>query len=175
MLGLLRRLLLTVFGEYTVFRILHKRLNALDDAAPLDERCQVVSMPGDVQHRDGYAGDGAYGFAVIDAGIALCTCWVWFGERYRTRNYWPLEHAQGKVIALETQPQARGQGLAVALLNYIARALAERGFTDLYARVWHSNKASIRAFHKAGWISHALVIEFDLLGKRRRIVLRTRR
>lgn len=169
MLGVLRRIAKALLGEYYVFRIYHLDLK---DAAPVaDPHFTIFSEPYEGQP-NGYAGPDSYGFAYEENGKRLSHCWVWFGDRYKTRNFWPLKEGETKLIALETSERARGRSLAPKLLAFVAWALKERGFTDLYARIWHSNRASVRAFEKAGWRQHALVVEYDFRGRRRRLVLR---
>lgn len=168
-----RTALISLVGEYRAFLIYHKALRGhrLPPVKTLGLQFRVVACPGEVVSTSGYSGKDAFGFAIIRDNTKLCTCWVWFGERYLKRNYWPLKRAQAKLIALQTEEFARGQGLAPLLLQYAASVLAAQGFTDLYARIWHSNHPSRRAFRKAGWHFHALVLEFDAFKRRRRIVL----
>jgi GNAT superfamily N-acetyltransferase len=169
----MRTALISLIGEYHVFMIYHKSLRGqcLNPAETLELQFSVLARPGQVVTALNYSGKDSFGFAIRENEAELCTCWVWFGERYLKRNYWPLKHTHAKLIALETEESARGKGLAPMLLQYAARVMADHGFTDLYARIWHSNHPSRRAFRKAGWRFHALVLEFDALGNRRRIVL----
>lgn len=171
MKGWVRKLPKYLFGNYYIFRIYSYELDHIPPER--DPDCLIFSNP----HRredetTGYAGPDAIGFAYEQEGVRLSHCWVWYGERYKSRNFWPLAANEAKLIALETLPEARGRGIATRLLQYVVAELAARDFKCLYARIWHSNKPSIRAFEKAGWRYHALVLEFHLLGKRRRIVRR---
>ena len=168
MLGLLQKLVRTLLGNYYLFRIY--RLD-LSSAPPVcDPGFTIFSEPYDGEPEN-YAGPDSYGFAYEENGKRLCHCWVWYGERYRTRNFWPLKENEAKLIALETDETARGRGLAPKLLEYAAGKMGERGFNSLYARIWHSNQASVKAFEKAGLRYYALVVEFDLLAKRCRVIL----
>lgn len=169
MIRWLRKLLGHLFGNYYIFRIYGCDLGHVPWEQ--DPHCIIFSSPHEGE-ATGYAGLDAIGFAYDEGGVHLSHCWVWYGERYKSRNFWPLAVDEAKLIALETEPEARGRGIAPRLLRYVMTELADRGFKHLYARIWHSNKSSIRTFEKAGWRYHALVVEFDFFGERRRIVLR---
>lgn len=166
----LRALLRLILGEYYIFRIYSCDLclkNFQQKPLASDLKFSIFSYPNE-KANEGYAGQNAFGFCCEEKGIKLSHCWVWYGERYRNnRNFWKLHADECKLIALETEPWARGRGTAPKLLHYVATQLSQKGFKRIYARVWHSNKSSIRAFEKAGWRYHALVVEFDFLGRRR--------
>lgn len=168
MMRWLQKLPRRLFGDYYIFRIYECDLGHVPQER--DPHCVIFSNPYEGE-AIGYAGPDAIGFAYDEGDVRLSHCWVWYGERYKSRNFWPLAMGEAKLIALETEPETRGRGIAPKLLRYVMTELANQGFKHLYARIWHSNKSSIRAFEKAGWRYHALVVEFDLLGKRRKIVL----
>lgn len=170
---MIRRLARALLGDYQVFVIL-----AVDcaGAAPPDAaatgRLGVYSTPEAPAEGSGYAGPDAIGFEWREDGRRLAWCWVWYGERYRRdRNFWPLGPAEAKLISLETRAEVRGRGIAPQLVAFARHEMARRGFDRLYARVWHSNRASLRAFAKAGWRRHAVVVEVAPLGRRLRLVL----
>ena len=48
----------------------------------------------------------------------------------------------------------------------------QKSFSQVYARIWHSHKASLRAFQKAGWTRVAIVIEINPLRRQTPIRLR---
>lgn len=161
----IQRIAKTLLGPYTIFIILSNELNSnLANPAGFDtiptglltsERTEPEAMQ----------------FRYLEEHIQLCTCAVWFGEKYKTRNYWPLKSGECKLISLETSAEARGRGIAPLVLRHATRQMAAQGFNRVYARVWHSNAASLRAFSKAGWRKHAVVIEVFPKGHKIRIVL----
>ena len=163
----LRMVAKALVGEYKIFLIYEKTLE-IPSAARRDESLYIMGEPSNCSK--GYAGPDAVGFAIVEDGQPSATCWVWYGERYKSRAFWPLQEGEGKIVSLETVPEARGRGLAPKLLEFACAAMAERGFHRLYARIWHSNRSSVRAFEKAGWKHRALVIELFPLGKRVRII-----
>ena len=161
-----------LLGEYVIFRIYRLDLTAL---VPAGESCDgfseiVQEHTQEPSRRNGYGGYQSHGFRFVENGCVLATCWFWYGERYRERNFWPLKEGEAKLVRIETAPQARGRNIAPRLIRYASLQMAERGFRTLYARVWHSYQPSRRAFYKAGWSLDAFVVEYDLLGRRRRHV-----
>lgn len=149
----MQRWLRAILGPYTVFVILADDLQN-KSSLPLHAMFEAS---------DASAGQklppGSWHFSYIQENTRLCTCAVWYGERYQSRNYWPLQADECKLISLETIPQAKGQGIAPIVIAQVSRQMAILGFRTIYARVWHSNKASLRAFAKSGWQKHALVID----------------
>lgn len=116
-----------------------------------------------------YAGTGTHAFLATLHGEAAGLCVYWHGERYRTRNFWPLRADEAKLVQIVVEPAWRGRGVATALIACSARELGAAGFVRFYARVWHSNAPSIAAFHRAGWRRIALVLTAVPLGMRRRV------
>lgn len=165
MLGFLRKIVRAVVGDYHFFKIY--RCDLTDAEGAPESGCIMTRTP----EPDG-TGSGnpveAFNFAYEEEGKQLCNCGIWCGDYYRRkRNFWPLQPGEAKLVFLETDPEARGRGLAPKLIRFAMSEMHKRGFTRLYARIWHSNKPSLRALGKAGWQYHALVVEFDLFGRRR--------
>lgn len=156
-----------VLPPFTLFRIYAAEPVRLSPPEPHPGFCELTPEDCD----SAYAGPGAHGFAIRLDGRLASHCWFWHGERYRSRNYWPLAEDEAKLIGLATEPAFRGQGLAPRLVALASAEMGRRGFRRLYARIWHSNTASRRAFAKAGWRQHALVADFELPGGGRRIVV----
>ena len=117
------------------------------------------SEVGLVRDQAGYMGEEALGFACVEGGRILGLCFYWYGDRYRQRNFWPLAPGQAKLVQIITLPEARGRGVATELIRLSMASVTAAGFTRAYARVWHSNTASYRAFERAGWQRIALVAE----------------
>jgi L-amino acid N-acyltransferase YncA len=103
----------------------------------------------------------------------LAQCQILSGTVYReVRTFWRLRSGEAKVLYLETVVSARGRGVAPTLLRYAAAEMRNSGYERLYARIWHSNHASVRAFEKAGWRQHRIIVDFAVLGLRLRLVWR---
>jgi GNAT superfamily N-acetyltransferase len=120
-----------------------------------------------------YAGEQTHAFLALHRGEPAGLCFYWFGARYQSRNFWPLQAGEAKLVQVIVDPLQRGRGIATALIALSAAALTGEGFRTLYARVWHSNAPSIAAFKRAGWRRVALVVTVQLpgTGRRLRVVL----
>ena len=110
-----------------------------------------------------YAGDGAEAFACLVDGRIVGLCFFWFGERYRSRNYWPLDADEAKLVQIVTLPELRGKGVARGLIEYSTARMIERGRRRLFARVWFTNAPSAQAFRSAGWRQVAFVMRVNPL------------
>jgi ribosomal protein S18 acetylase RimI-like enzyme len=169
-----KTLLGAIFGEYELYRVL-----AVDPATGTADRWNgaavLVDADADLFASDAdsgirglanYDGEEAVSFALVREQRPVCGCWYWLGERYRRqRGFWPLRQNEAKLVQITTAARHRGQGLATALIALSSRRMAERGFTRLYARVWHNHEQSLRAFHAAGWHEVALRIGIQPLGR----------
>jgi RimJ/RimL family protein N-acetyltransferase len=122
-----------------------------------------------------YHGQEAYAYACMNGQEIIGLCYFWYGERYRERNFLPLADGEAKLVQIVTVPEMRGRGIAGGLISYAARDMAKKGFHRLYARIWHSNMPSLRAFESVGWRRVATVAELNPLRRRKplRITLRT--
>jgi len=166
-----------LLGDYAIFKIyaspeappaLAPRTDVSLRELDLAPGCRPPLAP-DLEHLRACAGEESAGFAAIENGVAVCSCWYWYGKRYRQRNFWPLRRSEAKLVEIATSEDSRGRGLASALIAFSTVNMQERGFTRLHARIWHSNQPSIRAFEKAGWRRRALVVEVALCGLGRRL------
>ena len=170
--SLLKRLAHFFAGNYEIYRIYQSPERsdkpALPDATRIEqvdgERLDKETSP-DLRDQAGYAGDGATVYAYIEQEKILGICCYWEGERYRTRNFWPLQEDEAKLVQIIVTPEARGKGVAPALITHSCADLQENGKNRCYARIWHSNKPSIRAFEKAGWKHIATVIHIYPFGR----------
>jgi ribosomal protein S18 acetylase RimI-like enzyme len=95
---------------------------------------------------------GARCYVVRDGRTVAGMCWVWHGESYRTmRNYLPLRATDSKIVELNVHASYRGKGIAPRLIAYSVCRMREDGFKRMFARVYHSNQSSARAFEKVGF------------------------
>jgi ribosomal protein S18 acetylase RimI-like enzyme len=168
-----RNLLGAVIGDYELYRVL-----ALDPATATVDRGNGATLvdadaalfkndaDSGIRGLAGFGGEDAVGFALLHEQRPVCGCWYWIGERYRQRRgFWPLRQHEAKLVQITTATTHRGQGLATALIALSSRRMGERGFTRLYARVWHNHEHSLRAFRAAGWDEIALRIGIQPLGR----------
>jgi ribosomal protein S18 acetylase RimI-like enzyme len=169
--SILKTALARLFGDYSYYRILASPTAfppADAAAAPF-----VVSVDGhalsgarseEIRAQSWYAGPGAHVFAWIQDQEIVAVCAFWHGDRYAERAFWPLKPGEAKLVQVVVDPASRGRGIATRLIEHSAAQMHEFGFTRLYARVWHSNEPSLRAFQAARWYRIASVVELRLLG-----------
>ena len=169
------RLLLGDFSLYRIYRF--DGGAALGGPPPLApgwrfdslSAAQLGSAVPELADLDEYLGVGADAFGMwIDAELVGAAIF-WHGERYKTRNFWPLADGEAKLVQITVAKSARGRGIAGALIQASSSAMLRDNFRSLYARVWHSNAPSRGAFEAAGWKELAFVVEVELpvLGRRR--------
>lgn len=164
-MSLLKWMVRGLFGEYELYRIYRLDLTDLEplhqmraDLGPIEDLTEIAKSPDlELQGLGAYAGDEAYGFGARVNGALASVCWFWAGERYRRRNFWRLGAGEAKLVQITTAARFQGQGVASELIRFGAHRMMLAGFRRAYARIWHSNLASIRLFERAGWTYVAFV------------------
>ena len=139
---------------------------------PVDEFGINSSTELLIREQVGYAGPGSRAYACFDNDRIIGVCFYWFGNRYLKRNFWPLQNDEAKLVQIISVPEMRGRGVASMLIAESCRDMIQKGFSQTYARIWHSNTPSIKAFERAGWTRIALVLEINPLRKTRPIRIR---
>jgi RimJ/RimL family protein N-acetyltransferase len=114
-----------------------------------------------MQEQAGYAGEEALAYACMHEGQIVGLCFYWYGARYLQRNFWPLQSAEAKLVQIITSPRMRGKRVAGTLIASSCDDVMKRGFERVFARVWHSNEPSLRAFAGAGWWRCAKVFDVN--------------
>ena len=170
---LLKKLAGLVLGDYAayhVFSCADARAPARDltgfSFAIIDQAQVWASADALIRDQAGYHGCDAYAYACLADAQIVGLCYFWFGCRYRERNFWPLRDREAKLVQIVTVPAMRGRAIAPHLIAFASADMFARGFERLYARVWHSNTRSSRAFRRAGWERVATVIEMRPLARR---------
>lgn len=166
----IRRVARLLLGEYQIYWILAAPpKSAPPRSSPSIEvqevNIETLTSADSPTMRDqlSYAGEEARVFVAAANGQSVGLCSYWYGERYRRRNFWPLRAGEAKLVQVIVDPLYRGRGIATALIEKSAAVMRLAGFANLYARVWHSNYPSLRAFKKAGWRKVAFVLEISPL------------
>lgn len=114
-----------------------------------------------------YGGRGARVFvACVGGELAGAACY-WDAERYRARGFWPLRDGELKLVQITVAEAYRGRGVASGLIRASAAALHAAGAARLFARVWHSHRASRTAFERGGWRPHGWALGLRIAGRRR--------
>lgn len=168
---LLKPLARLAFGDYGIYHIYKSQVPERDPSpgAAVEEADAARVRSSDdelVSAQSGYAGHESRCFVRVEADRLLAVCFYWYGERYRERGFWPIGEGEAKLVQIVTAPQARARGVARELIAESTRRMLHAGFHTLYARVWHSNTPSIRAFEGAGWVRIATVVEVNPLRRR---------
>lgn len=164
----LARLLLGDYAPYYIYSLVPEQAaspqtqeHALDVRLIDDSILESTESPV-MREQAGYFGADALGFGCFHEGRLVGLCFYWYGDRYRLqRNFWPLKDGEAKLVQIIVSPEARGRGVATALIERSAGEVAHQGFRTLYARIWHSNVPSLKAFERAGWRRIALVVEIN--------------
>jgi GNAT superfamily N-acetyltransferase len=178
----LKKVARTILGDYSAYYVYvgpdKRESNPRSTSKPnhnvrlVDQSAVESSNELLIREQTHYLGAEAYAYGYyVDSRIAG-VCIYWSGERYRERNFWPLRDREAKLVQIVTAPSFRRSGIAAELIACSYGAILENGFTRAYARIWHSNTPSLRAFERAGWSRIALVLEINPLRLRRPIRLR---
>ena len=186
----LKKTIQLILGEYNLYRIyLFEKIGETlgCDGVFVDEEFIKIgeitdatvfseSHDSDIANLASYGGEGAYGFGAWNsAGELVAACWFWDEARYRSRNFWPLKKGQAKLVQINTSKGYQGKGIASSLLLFATEKMICNGFKQIYARIWHSNTPSLKAFEKTGWKYVAFVVEIFPLGRKkpfRRVVFK---
>lgn len=172
---LAKKLAKGILKDYSIYRIYSCSEAALcnPDSAALEIReideALLESDPAPlIREQSGYAGPGSHAYACIEGDRIVGVCFYWFGERYvKERNFWPLAKGEAKLVQIVVTPEMRGRGIATRLVASSFRDMKKKNFHRAFARIWHSNTPSLKAFRRAGWEPVALVIEFAIPGIKR--------
>ncbi|WP_182915777.1 GNAT family N-acetyltransferase [Massilia cavernae] len=180
-----KKVLHLLFREYSIYDIY--ACGTAAEVPPRSERSAAFSVrevgvaelaassDAQIAEQSGYLGEEARAFACFDGSRIVGVCFYWYGGRYLKRNFWPLEARQAKLVHIMTLPEMRGREVATTLVAESGKAMGAHGFERNYARIWHSNTPSIRAFTRAGWQRVATVIELEPAAIRRKFRFSFRR
>lgn len=175
-----KRLARLLLGDYGFYRVYADAASApavsVAGLAIVALDAAVLSGPDPwVRDQAWYGGEGSHVFACMEGEQVLGLCVYWHGARYLKRNFWPLAAGEAKLVQVIVRPEHRGRSIATALIAESARQMRAGGFGRLYARIWHSNEPSLRAFRRAGWHCIGSALEFNPLRLARPWRLRMRR
>ncbi|MDR3452190.1 MAG: GNAT family N-acetyltransferase [Rhodoferax sp.] len=166
-----KKLLRLLLGDYSAY-VIYANVSGKGDLQQTEPHTTLKVLSVDstdigacpeplIREQIGYAGPGSHAYACFEQDRLVGVCFYWFGQRYLKRNYWPLQTGEAKLVQIITLPEVRGAGVATLLIAQSCHDMAARGFTKAFARVWHSNTPSIKAFERAGWTRIALVLEIN--------------
>lgn len=119
---------------------------------PADIEAIRNSPDHDLQRRSVSLSPEVRRFGAWVHGTLVGVCTFAFGEEYRrSGGFYDLASSEAELVDVFTSSSYRGRGIASALIRFSTERMYEEGFDRVFAKVWHSNKASTRAFHAAGW------------------------
>lgn len=165
-----------LFGDYALYYIYSLQASEPRSLVPnpsgldfvvLDQSAIQASGDTLISDQGWHHGDECHAYGYVDGVRIVALCFFWFGNRYRKRNFWPLSDQEAKLVQIVTLPEVRGQGIGSALIANAGDDMFKKGFRRIYARIWHSNAPSRRAFERAGWERIALVVEINPRGKKK--------
>ncbi|SEK30576.1 GNAT family N-acetyltransferase [Nitrosovibrio tenuis] len=170
MANFIKRLAQAIFQDYSFYHIYGQEytgeIQALDMGLrlePIGQKVIVNSEDEIIAQQAWYHGDCSRAYACMEGSRVIALCFFWYGERYSARNFWPLSEGEAKLVQIVVLPEMRGRGIASSLIKFATLDMYQRGFKCLYARIWWSNKPSLRAFERAEWKRVATVIEMHLI------------
>lgn len=178
MKSFLKQLLHLLFGDYAIYHIYTcPTADSAPQRSPGNVRFTMReigaaeladSADSLIREQTSYLGDDSFAFACFDGERIVGVCFYWFGARYKKqRNFWPLAEHQAKLVQIITLPDMRGREVASTLVALSTSAMCEKDFNRNFARIWHSNTPSLRAFTRAGWRYVTTVVEINPLRRRR--------
>ena len=175
---LLRTVAHWLFGDYRFYHIRAIDVAAVPQAPPWDGRIGPITDLADLAG----AKDRTIRARIsVDRGCGRYAFGAWVGDKLASfvilvskkalglKSVWPLEDGEAMLAQVTTEETFRGRGIAPILINYAARKMGELGFRRLYATIWHSSAASVRAFDKAGWQRFAFLMVVYPFGTKRPI------
>lgn len=169
---LVKKLIHMLCGDYSIYYIYsqsHEDLPTFSEKTTtfsvkrVDAAAIESSADSLIREQVGYTGADTRAYACFDNDRIVGVCFYWFGNRYLERNFWPLANREAKLVQIISLPDMRGCGVATLLVSSSFRDMMRQKFHRIYARIWHSNIPSLRAFERAGWARIALVFEINPL------------
>lgn len=164
-----KKLARALFGPYEIYYIYTLSCEDTDLSAsgwksdttvkPIDITPVEPLPTGLILENAGYFGAGSQAYVYENCETILGVCFYWWGNRYKTRGFWPLSEHEAKLVHIVTDSKARGRGVATKLISQSSTHMFHVGYIRLFARIWHSNLPSLKAFEKAGWTKVATVIQ----------------
>ena len=168
-----------LFGGYRINRIYRLTAARIDlPVSPtvilqrIDAPLPAAAVDPKLLERFSYAGDDAYGFGLFVSGELACLCWFWGQRRFNDPLLWMLEEDEAILVDIMTTPKHRGRGFGALLVSYAANEMLKKGMRRLYTWMWHTHRASVRTFEKAGWSQIAWVVEIHPFGMSRPLRIR---
>jgi RimJ/RimL family protein N-acetyltransferase len=108
-----------------------------------DQQLRIQGLPRE---------EDAWAFGAWADNRLAAVCWFHARQTYRRHGgLFDLKTDEAELIQITTAAEFRGRGVATALIQCAAWEMGSAGFRRLYAKIWHDNLASVRAFERSGW------------------------
>ena len=134
---------------------------------PQDIEKLAKSDDPQLRRRNAQVGTCIRRFGAWMGGRLVGICTFAFGEEYH--GYYRLRAGEAELTDIFTTAECRGKGAATALIRYGTDVMLQSGFRTLYAKVWHNNTPSTKAFLKAGWTKQCFFVRVQPVGTCRAI------
>jgi len=127
---------------------------------PIDVECRRIADVGEIAgsayeeiRRQAWQPEpDTFPFGAWSNGELAAVCWFQAGETHRRRGgLIRLADDEAELAQITTASVFRGRGVACQLIRHAVIEMSRAGYRQLYAKIWHDNVASIRAFERAGW------------------------
>ena len=182
MVNVIKRLARAIFRDYSFYQIYRHECTGEIPAPDTQLRFEPIGQNAIIDSEDEiiaqqawYHGDYSRAYACMKDARIVALCFFWYGERYSTRNFWPLSEGEAKLVQIIVLPEMRGQGVASNLIKFSTQDMYQQGFKHLYARIWWSNTPSLHAFERARWRRVAAIVEVCLFFRKESFRLRLTR
>jgi len=142
--------------------------------APITNFEEIEKSPHSEINALAWKQDGdAWAFGAWVDGQLAGVCWFQARETYRRRGgLFDLSPQEAELAQISTAAAFRRQGVATALIRYGAARMGGKDFQRLYAKIWHGNIASVKAFESAGWHFRMRFFSLRLFGMNKPIIWR---
>ncbi len=145
------------------------------DIRPIEDLSILSDVPPEEElGRANMQRPGAIGFGAWSGSELKGVCWFWPGPLLVTRNLGEQACDCAELVDISVARSARGNGIATVLIRHGGHQLYCAGYKRLYAQIWPTNTASMRAFEKAGWEQIAWFLQFRFRFCSKKITLRYR-
>ena len=126
---------------------------SLTVARMCDKARALIAASEDMEFRHALSFDdpALEAFVLSERGEPVAVAHFAAGDAYAGAVTWPLAAGEVALVNLVTREDRRGRGLGPLLINAADTRLLAARFTRAIAFIWWSNRASVRAFRKAGW------------------------
>lgn len=166
-MNLMRYILKWLLGDYKLFKIYNMkaivselpqqlpfRLRPILDRKEIERSNDInIKKWADVNLENSFA-FGAWAVGGI-VGICIISPRSCIGRD----AVWPLDYYEAELTQISTAKDFRNKGIGSSLIFKASQEMQKKGVCRVFAKVWHSNTASIKAFAKAGWICVGFFIE----------------